>query len=207
MAIITKVSEQTHNKNRVNVYLDGKFCTGLNMETAVTHGIREGEEIDEARLREISFDSDRRTLLSRGYEYLSTKPRTYAEMYRKMTLWGYGDPVIRAVLDQMVQSGYINDRDYADRFIEQSRDIGRAKILAKLGSLGIEKDVIDEAMRGYCVDSEVIYHLCEKFMAGKRKTADNIAKLVRHMMSKGFAYEDFRSIIDEYRKDIEVGEC
>ena len=47
MKTVTKIKIQNSDKNRVNLYLDGKFFCGLELETVVKNGIKVGTIITE----------------------------------------------------------------------------------------------------------------------------------------------------------------
>ena len=47
MVKISKVEVQAKNKSRVNVYVDGEFYTGLDLDTCVKYGLKANYEIEQ----------------------------------------------------------------------------------------------------------------------------------------------------------------
>ena len=58
MAIISQIEIQKRNKQRVNLYVDGEFYSGLQLVSVARLGLREGAEVDEATLKEAVHQSE-----------------------------------------------------------------------------------------------------------------------------------------------------
>ena len=65
MAVITDIQPQVKDKTRVNVYLDGRFCCGLDFVTLAEYRLKIGQEITEERLAEIQLAAEKEKAFQR----------------------------------------------------------------------------------------------------------------------------------------------
>ena len=56
MSEITAITPQIKDKRRCNVYVDGRFCCGLTLETTVKNRLKVGQSITEEQLSDMKFD-------------------------------------------------------------------------------------------------------------------------------------------------------
>ncbi|MDQ3880970.1 MAG: recombination regulator RecX, partial [Chloroflexota bacterium] len=81
--------------------------------------------------------------------FLAPRPRTRAELVRRLRRANAPDGVIKAALDRLEQLGYVDDAAFARYWIEQ-RDAhaprGRPLLTAELRRLGVTAEVIDQAL-------------------------------------------------------------
>ena len=79
MPTLTKISPQKRAENRRNIYLDGKFAFGCNLNVVAKFRLREGMVVDDAKIREIEGDRDKNRFnkgrTGRGAELLSDGDR------------------------------------------------------------------------------------------------------------------------------------
>ena len=50
-----------------------------------------------------------------AYRYLSYRPRSYAEVEKKLRHQEFGEALVNAVLSDLVRLGYLNDEKFADQ--------------------------------------------------------------------------------------------
>ena len=53
MSKITRIEEQKKKKNRVNIYIDGKFSLGLYKDTLIKYHLYEGKDITQSEISQI----------------------------------------------------------------------------------------------------------------------------------------------------------
>ena len=58
MGKITDIKSQARNKSRVSVYIDGRFCCGLEKLTAALHRLKIGDEIEPEELEKAVSESE-----------------------------------------------------------------------------------------------------------------------------------------------------
>ena len=76
MSDITAITPQVKDKERCNIYVDGKFYCGLKLETALRYRLKAGEPIDLAKLDEIQLENEKSQALDKAMTHLSASMKT-----------------------------------------------------------------------------------------------------------------------------------
>ena len=123
-----------------------------------------------------------------AYRYLSYRPRSQAEVEKKLHDKGFGNDAVRTVLSQLARLGYIDDEKFADQWV-QSRvrlsGLGRHRIERELRDKGVDRETVRRALAGFLtVDVEI--ETARK--AAKRKLAmmKNLDRETRRRRIAGF---------------------
>ena len=66
MAEITDIAPQVKDKERCNIYIDGKFYCGLKLETALRHRLKVGDQIELSELDAIQLENERSQALDKA---------------------------------------------------------------------------------------------------------------------------------------------
>lgn len=197
MAIITQISVQAKDKNRCNLYLDGKFFCGLSIETVVKNKLKVGVSVTEAELDAIQYDSEKLHALEKATNYLSKALKTERQMKDYLFGKGYGNAVVFFVIDRLKEYGYIDDLSYAQSFIRTYMDKKGVKLLSyELKLKGVDGDVISTALEMLSQEENPAIAIAEKFCFNKEVNKDLISKLYRKLVSKGFTYDQVKQAID-----------
>lgn len=80
MAQITAITPQVKDKERVNVYVDGRFYCGMRLETVMASRLKVGDEIAPERLDEIQEENERAQALDKAMTHLSATMKTEKQM-------------------------------------------------------------------------------------------------------------------------------
>ena len=84
---VTSLSAQARDKNRVNVFIDGKYRLSLDIVQVASLGIKSGVELTEEEVTKLEQESQYGKLYSRTLEYVLIRPRSQREvrdyLYRK----------------------------------------------------------------------------------------------------------------------------
>ena len=103
---------------------------------------------------ELSREEQARNLCLR---LLTARARTRAELEGQLTKRGYPDGVSERVLDRLSQVGLIDDRDFAEQWVQSRRvNAGKGKraLAAELRTKGVDNDVIIAALDGIDAGAE-----------------------------------------------------
>ena len=73
MPIITKIETQRRRENRRNVFLDGAFAFGCNLNVVARFRLREGLELTAAQLEEIQRGEVRQECFDSATRYLQSR--------------------------------------------------------------------------------------------------------------------------------------
>ena len=192
MAKITALSVQEKNKKRCNLFIDGEFFAGVSLETVLKFRLKVGQEIDQKDLADLVFDSEKISALEKAITYTTKALKTKKQVRTYLLGKGYSEDVVWYCIDKLVEYKYIDDTEYAKRFIEStSKNQGKRLTEYKLMMKGVKKEDISVAFENTDVPSkENAKVLAEKHIRNKELTKENVAKTYRYLIGKGFSYEE-----------------
>lgn len=198
MGIVTGIKMQKSNKNRVSVYVDGKFVTGMQSITVVREGLAVGSVIDESELMRMAEISENAEAFDKALSYLSKGMKTRREVEDNLRKKQFSEGVINAVVDKLVGYGYLGDESYVDSYIScYGRERGENRIRAELLSKGVDKNIIEEKLSALTGQEEAAAKAAEKYVRTHKDADKN--KLRRYLYSKGFTYSVISAVTgDDY---------
>ncbi len=203
MSKITSITMQTKQNNRCNLFIDGEFFSWLSLETVVKNRLKVGDDIDKERLSQIILDSEKTEALAKAADYISSRLKTKREVKDYLLKKGYSEDVAWYCVDKLKDYNYINDGEYSKRYIEStSKNQGRRLVEYKLMMKGVKKEDIASAYEQTNVDAkENAKIIAEKYLKNKERTKENLAKLYRYLIGKGFLHEEASYAIDAFREN------
>lgn len=199
MQKITALKPQKHNKERLNVYLDGEFAFGLAVEAAV--GLAVGQTLNAERVAALRDEDAFSRAKERAMRYLSYRPRSVDEVRRNLMRKDVDEELIERVIAYLREYNYLNDRDFANYWVEQ-RDTfkprGRLALQQELRQKGVSRAIIDEAVQ------EIDEADAARRAADKRARRwthlpyeEFRTKLGRYLQRRGFRYGIIRTTVEE----------
>lgn len=196
--IVTQVEPLT--KTKWKVYLDGKFVFVLYKGELSRFHIVQGEELSEDIFAKIREEVILKRVKLRALHLLNQMDRTEEQLRTKLKQGFYTDDMIDRAVAYVKSFGYIEDADYAKRFIlSRQGSKSRKEIYAKLYQKGIAKEIIERAMEECYEDNEeitAIRKLVEKKHFDVRNAADSEKqKIYGYLARKGFSYDTIRQVI------------
>ncbi len=203
MSKITLISAQTKNKDRCNLFIDGEFYSGISIETLMKFRLKVGMEIDKTVLSEILLDSEKTEALSKAVDYLSSRLKTKRQVKEYLLKKGYSEQVVWYCVEKLKDYNYINDAEYSKRYIEStSKTQGKRLLEYKLMMKGVKKDDIASAFSQTDIDAkENAKEVAVKYIKNKEKTKENLAKVYRYLIGRGFSYDEASYAIDSIKGD------
>jgi regulatory protein len=205
MPIITRISEQKRRENRRNIYLDGHFAFGCNLNVVAKFKLREGMTLTPEQVRAIEEGEVRQECFDKAMEYLGLRLHSRAELARKLMRREYGDTIMSAVLDELARLGYIDDERFARAkalSAAEHKKHGRRRAMAELLKSGVKGDVARRAL-DHVYDAQdtlaVARQLAEKQAPRLKRLEPEVARrrLVGMLQRRGFDYEDIRPVVEE----------
>jgi len=207
---ITALKIQARDKDRVNVFVDGKYSFSLDITQVAELGIKTGAEYTDDELRELENESQFGKLYTRTLEYVLIRPRSQREvrdyLYRKTrdtptkqggVKKGVSKELTERVFDRLSAKGYIDDEKFA-RFWIENRNVRKGtsfrKLKAELAAKGVGSDLAD-ALLGQS-DRQELDEL-RKVVAKKAAKYDDPQKLMAYLLRQGFRYDDIRQVLEE----------
>ncbi len=203
MAVITSIKQQK-KRDRVNVYLDGKFGFGIDLDNFVILNLRVGQDLSETEIEKIVKKADFQKVLEKLLNFMMVRLRSEKEirdwLYRKKI-----PEVMHKDLFTKVKSfDLVDDIKFAKWWIE-SRQLFRPKskrvLVMELKLKGISKDIISNVLDETEIDErKVALGFLEKRRAhwkGVQKEKMK-QKMIEYLVRKGFDFEIAKNVVKDY---------
>ncbi len=202
---ITDIQVQKKYPSRRSIFLDGRFFCGINEDVAVKFHLERGMEIDEGKLKELLYEEEISKAKSYVYRILARRMYTTKEIRDKLVERGYVDKIVEDVIAILERYGYLNDRTYAQEWIEsrmRSKPKGKIALRQELGRKGIDRSIIEDALSqafDESKESEMALDLARRkvrsFNADDPVAAKR--KLQSFLIRRGFDFEAVKDVIKQ----------
>jgi len=202
MATITGLEIQKKNKDRINLFIGGEFFCGMTLDDCVRYKLAVGQDMTEADLGNLRANSHETDLFNKALVYLLKSPKTQRQIRDYLLKKQADGEEVVAVIGRLEKLGYINDGEYAARFVEAKSHKSGAKVIRqKLIQKGVAREAVDEAVLEIGDQSELAIALTEKYMRNKAWGQKEKAGLGRYLMSKGFDWDTISATINRWRAE------
>ena len=200
--IITALTAQQKDKNRVNVMVDGTYRFSLDIFQVGDLGLKLGKDYTEEELQALEIESSFGKVYARALEYCMMRPHSAKEvrdyLYRKTRERrtktgemrpGVSSEVTTRVFDRLLEKGYVNDESFARYWVEnrsQTKGVSRRKLQLELRAKGVDSSVIDRQLADSLRsdDDEI-----QKVIAKKQRLYPDRQKFIQYLMRQGFSYD------------------
>src|SRR5579863_7069543 len=115
---ITALEPQVNNAERINLYVDGHFLLGVNAIIVLQMGLQLEQELLPEQLERLRGEEVEQQAVDRALNYLSYRPRSREEVRRYLRRKETPDHVIEAALARLDRLDFVNDRAFAEFWIE-----------------------------------------------------------------------------------------
>ena len=204
MKEITQIAMQKHSAKHCNIYLDNVFYCSLRLETVVLKGLKVGQVIEEKTLAQMQIESEYTHALDKAMTYLTGSVKTKKQVKDYLIKKGYTEQLVLKILEKLEEYRFLNDTAYAERYTEiASSQKGKYLIERELKAKGIDEQTAKQVLEDFADDQEVALSIAQKALKGKEINKENLAKVYRKLLSKGFSYETCTSVIDKLKQNLE----
>lgn len=194
---ITALTVQQRNPQRVNVFLDGEFAFGLERITAAW--LRVGQELSEAKILELQTQDTGEVAYRRAIRLLDRRPRTEAEIRRRLETADFPAEQIAAVIARLRQNGLVDDARFAQAWVEnrsEFRPRGRRALAQELRQKGLAANEVAAALEN--VDEDALAYQAALRYGRKLMAADRVEfrrKLSAYLGRRGFGYDVVEPVV------------
>jgi regulatory protein len=197
---ITLISVQKRNQNRLNVEINGNFALGL--DRMIAAWLRTGQYLSDEEIASLKKRDSDEVLYQSAVHLISYKSRTKTELMERLIEKGYSQDQVQIVLDRLEESHLIDDRGYAERWVEDRSVLhprSHRLMATEMRRKGIASEIALEALEGIKEDSALALEAGRKSLRRwqglneqdfKKKCADFLAR-------RGFNYSVIRSILPD----------
>ncbi|OGM55999.1 hypothetical protein A3E15_03605 [Candidatus Woesebacteria bacterium RIFCSPHIGHO2_12_FULL_42_9] len=204
MPKISAISPQKNGK-RVNIYLDGKFGFGIDLENYVTLGLKVENELTDEKVKEILKKAEFQKTLEKILKFATLRPRSEREIRGWLKRKKIHESLHKDLFDRLNHLDLVDDRKFTEWWVGQRLEFSpRAKRIIdyELRAKGIKKEVIDEVLSEVKVDEEgVAKTLLEKksYRWKKIPKLERKKKMTEFLARKGFSWEIIVRAIDHFK--------
>jgi len=170
--IITKITVQKKNKNRINIFIDNKYAFSVN--NALVSCLKTGDAISRERIEQLKKTDEADKAYNRALYFLKFRPRSRAEFIRHLKDKNFPAEAVTEAINRLETNGLIDDPSFARLFVENRRNFRPKGVYAlryELRAKGISEKIIGAVLDGYDEESAAWAALSPKM-----KQWENLAK-------------------------------
>lgn len=201
--LITDIKSQVNDKNRVSVYIDGKFAFGMTEIDRLYYKLEVGKEITREKYDEIINENIYSKAKDKAAKFLGYRMRSTKELKDKLTE-DFSEDIADKVIELFKGYGYINDTEFAISYAKDCINIkkwGRVRIKNELRLKGISDENINTALEN--VENKEETHNTIKALLDRRikDTPIGLKEKQKHfafLMRRGFESGDIKAVLEEY---------
>lgn len=154
MPYVTAIKPQK-NKKRVNVYLDGKFAFGIDLDNLVKFKIKEGNFIEDSEIEKIIGASESQKIWEKLLRFASLRPRSQKEIEDWLKRKKVVNSLKKRYLLKLKKLDFVDDLKFAQFWVEQRlsfRPKPKSVLKQELKLKGIKDEVINQALSSFDID-------------------------------------------------------
>jgi len=188
---ITAIKQQIKRQDRYSVYGDDKYLFSFSESELLNTGLRIGQTIDATNLNLLKEKAAIDKAYDRAINLVSRRPRSEWELNDYFKKKGTEEGVAAAATEKLRQRGYINDADFAKRWVENRRllkPISKLRLQQELRQKRINDDIIKQVLSNDETDElQVVKELIEK--KSRQTKYQDKTKLMQFLARQGFSYD------------------
>ena len=194
------MAPQRGRRERLNVFLDGRFAFGMDQEAAARAGLHVGMVLDEADVARLRDEDEAARFYGDALRYLSFRPRSASEMERYLRRRGADETVVASTLERLHRAGLVDDETFARYWVENRGSFsprGARALQAELRARGVDQARIDAALAEESAgEDERAYQAgLKRLRLLARGDEDEFRqRMCAFLQRRGFDYETARSV-------------
>lgn len=196
---ITKISQQVKRVDRFSVFVDEKYAFSVGENELIKLGLHSGREISEEELQSFRGESELGKWYDKTLNLLSFRLRSEWELQDYLKRKKAEPEIIVQILNKLRINGYVNDEQFAKRWVENRRlmkPTSRRKLTVELKQKRVPSEIIDKVLdqdKSEVDERQILRELVEK----KRHRYPDQIKLMQYLARQGYSYDDIKSVLTE----------
>ncbi|MDU5470466.1 MAG: RecX family transcriptional regulator [Peptoniphilus harei] len=196
------ISNIIFDKKKFIISFDNDEEIKISEDTLVNFGLYKGQEVEEEFVENLKFEDEKTEALLLSYKFLQrnkTKKQLVDHLYKNKIQ----REIIDTILPILEEKKYLNDEDYARRYLNDALNIkkyGKNKTRYMLMSKGIERNIIDKVMENYDYELEYMnaLELVKKRIPKDETDPKKIYSAKNYLQGRGFEFEIINFTVDDY---------
>lgn len=196
--IITKISAQKNNPDRVNIFVDSKYSFSLTINQVINEKIKLQQELDGQKIKYFQKISEEGKQKAKALEWLMLRPHSEKEFNEYIFKKKIDKEVAEQWKSDFIKFGYLSDQKFTKFWIDNRKSKSKSNryIISELKAKGISSELINTSLKDNSIsDDEAL----KKLITTKRKQSryQDDANLTRYLISKGFNYSRIKELLAE----------
>lgn len=158
MPVITSIKPQK-NKKRVNVYLNGKFAFGIDLDNLAKLNLKVEQELSDKEVEDIVRKAEFQKTLDKLLRFATLRPRSEKEITDWLKRKKVHESLHKELFNRLKRLELIDDIKFAQWWVEQ-RQAFRPKSLRimnyELRIKGVKKELIEQVLSETKIDEAAI---------------------------------------------------
>lgn len=208
MIKIIKITTQTKNTERFNIYIDKgngeEYGFSVDQDVLIEFQIRKGKTYTEEELNEILYKDEIKKAFNLTLKYLSYRMRAEKEIRDYLYKKAYSEEIAGIVIEKLKQHQYVNDLEFAKAFV-RSRILNSTKgpllIKQELQQKGISEANIQESLKEFPEETQLdmAFGFAEKNAKQNKAMSDYQIKqkIGQALLAKGFSQSIVKTALAE----------
>ena len=196
------ISNISFEKKKFHVSFDNGEEIKISEDTLVNFGLYKWQEVEEEFVENLKFEDEKSEALLLSYKFLQrnkTKQQLIDYLYKNKIQ----RDIIDIILPILEEKNYLNDEDYARRYLSDALNIkkyGKIKTRYMLMSKGIDKKIIEKVMEDYDYELEYMnaLELIEKRISKDETDPKIINSAKNYLQGRGYEFEIINFTLDDY---------
>lgn len=200
MSEVTLLKPQKNGK-RVNVYLDGVFGFGIDLDNLVLSHIKLGMVLTDGEVEKIVRKAEFQKTLDKLLKFATLRPRSEKEINDYLKRKKIHESMWKDLFEKMKHFELLDDAKFAKWWVDQRlafKKISSKVLKLELFKKGIDKEIVDRVIEETPIDEEkMARELLEKRSYKWEGLEEREAKQKKfqYLAGKGFDYEVVERIL------------
>ena len=206
---VTALQAQKHNRQRVNVFLNGEFAFGL--ARIVAAWLEVGQELSEEKIAQLQSQDAHETAYQQALKFMNFRQRSPAEVRRNLEEHRVSAEVIDSVLERLRQAGLVDEARFARQWVENRNEFrprSRRALALELRQRGVDEQTIARALEDID-DQEIAYQaaLRKSIKINSTGWLDFRQKLSSFLARRGFPYQVISPTVRRVWEELQSNEA
>lgn len=194
---ITAIKQQVKRQDRYSIYIDGKYILSFSQGELMQAKLKVGQELTVDGLRSLQNAAVIDKAYDRALNLISHRPRSEGELRDYLRRKDMTNDIITVIIDRLTERGYVNDLDFAQRWVATRRllkSTSKRRLMQELRQKRINSDIIDQVLAEDETDEQQVLREIIERKRKQTKYQDNL-KLMQYLARQGFHYDDIKTAL------------
>jgi regulatory protein len=203
---ITALVVQKHNKERVNVYVDGQFAFGLAMIEALK--LHKGQVLSDDDISRLRALDEVEVAHEQALRFLSYRPRSSQEVRDNLrqSKQQFSDASIDITIERLQRAGLLDDEAFARYWVDNRDQFKPRSVRAlryELRQKGVPDSAIEAALSSLDEEEAAYRAASDRAHRYAHADRDTFRKQMGNFLSRrGFSYDVVRSVLDRLWEEL-----